>query len=194
MGMDLSLDDSGISLLETSRKSERGFKAQWWSVTAPSIDTDKRLLELTEAIRAEYYHHKFDVVAIEGLSYGSNLPSSQERAALHFMVRASLIADGREFITVPPTTLKKFVCDTGKAKKELILKEVFRRWGVDTDNDNQADAAALAIFAAVHAGPVPGLALTKVQQATIESYKANILKKRDEAIRALEKRMKGKKK
>ena len=36
----------------------------------------------------------------------------------------------------------------GNAAKELMLKEVFRRWGYDTSSNDQADAYALARIAA----------------------------------------------
>jgi Holliday junction resolvasome RuvABC endonuclease subunit len=36
--------------------------------------------------------------------------------------------------------LKMFVCGKGNAKKELVLKEVYKRWGFDTNSNDQADA------------------------------------------------------
>jgi len=47
-------------------------------------------------------------------------------------------------IAVKPTTIKKFVTGKGNAKKDTIIKEIYKRWGFDTDNNNTADAYAIA--------------------------------------------------
>lgn len=39
--------------------------------------------------------------------------------------------------------LKMFCSTSGAAKKELILKDVYKRWGFDTNNNNEADAFVL---------------------------------------------------
>ncbi len=36
--------------------------------------------------------------------------------------------------------LKMFISGKGSSKKELILKEVYKKYGFDTDDDNEADA------------------------------------------------------
>lgn len=36
--------------------------------------------------------------------------------------------------------LKMFVCGKGNAKKELVLKEVWKRWNFDTNSNDEADA------------------------------------------------------
>ena len=46
--------------------------------------------------------------------------------------------------TYGPGEIKKFVTGKGNAKKELMLKEIYKRWGFETDNHNVADAYAIA--------------------------------------------------
>ena len=48
---------------------------------------------------------------------------------------------------VTPSELKKFVTGKGNAKKELMLLNVYKKFGFDTDNNNIADAYALRRFA-----------------------------------------------
>jgi len=43
-----------------------------------------------------------------------------------------------------PSTLKKYVLGTGVGEKSQMLKEVYRKWGLDVTDDNQADAFALS--------------------------------------------------
>jgi len=48
-------------------------------------------------------------------------------------------------VEVSPMGLKKYCIGTAKGlNKSLILKEVYRKWNVDTNNDNIADAVVLA--------------------------------------------------
>ncbi len=42
--------------------------------------------------------------------------------------------------------LKMFVSSKGNAKKELMLKEVYKKWGFDTNNNNKADAYGLSMI------------------------------------------------
>ncbi len=51
------------------------------------------------------------------------------------------------FKVVAPGTLKKFVTGDGRAKKDLMLLKVYKKWGVEFDDDNLADAYSLARFA-----------------------------------------------
>jgi crossover junction endodeoxyribonuclease RuvC len=51
------------------------------------------------------------------------------------------------FGLVQPTVLKKFVTGKGNSKKELMLLNVYKKFGFDTDNNNIADAYALGRFA-----------------------------------------------
>lgn len=54
---------------------------------------------------------------------------------------------------VSPPTLKKFVTGKGNVKKNEILLGVYKKWGVELNNDNLADAYGLAKMAeAVHSG------------------------------------------
>jgi crossover junction endodeoxyribonuclease RuvC len=50
-------------------------------------------------------------------------------------------------ILVAPQQLKKFATGNGNTKKELITKEVLKRWDVDFDDANLADAYILARIA-----------------------------------------------
>jgi crossover junction endodeoxyribonuclease RuvC len=83
------------------------------------------------------------VVCIEGLSLGSNMPSAQERAGVWFRITDDLQRAGHRVIVVPPSSLKKFVAGKGNAEKSMMIREVYRRWGVEAANDNEADAAGL---------------------------------------------------
>ena len=54
-------------------------------------------------------------------------------------------------LRVPPTTLKKFATGRGNAKKAEILLSVYKKWGREILDDNEADAYVLARIASGHA-------------------------------------------
>jgi crossover junction endodeoxyribonuclease RuvC len=60
-------------------------------------------------------------------------------------------ADGIDITAYPvlvaPQQLKKFATGSGNAKKEMIPKEVLKRWGADFDDGNLAEAYVLARIA-----------------------------------------------
>lgn len=87
--------------------------------------------------------HKILGVYIENYSFGktrqANLTNAGEvQGLIRFVFRNYPIYE------IAPTTLKKFVLGTGRGNKNLILKEVYRKWGIDFNDDNEADAYALA--------------------------------------------------
>lgn len=51
---------------------------------------------------------------------------------------------GEGVFVVAPSTLKKYVLGTGVGDKNLVLKYIWKKWGVDIDDDNAGDAYVLA--------------------------------------------------
>ena len=53
--------------------------------------------------------------------------------------------DPRRFpLKVPPMTLKKYAAGKGNAKKQEMLLQIYKRWGIEFNDDNAADSYALA--------------------------------------------------
>jgi Holliday junction resolvasome RuvABC endonuclease subunit len=50
-------------------------------------------------------------------------------------------------LQIPPMTLKKYATGKGTAKKQEMLLQMYKRWGVEFTDDNAADAYALARLA-----------------------------------------------
>ena len=129
------------------------------SLTAPGVGRyDNGLIycgtlavgKLTGMSRLDYiyegiwdYYRDADLVVVEGLSFAHNNPSAQERAGLWFMIARSLWKRNTPMRVVAPTQLKKFVVGKGNADKALMIREVFRRWQFEAEDDNAADAYGL---------------------------------------------------
>jgi hypothetical protein len=53
----------------------------------------------------------------------------------------------RRPLQIPPMTLKKYATGKGTSKKQEMLLQMYKRWGVEFNNDNAADSYALARLA-----------------------------------------------
>lgn len=69
-------------------------------------------------------------------------------------------------LLVPPLTLKKFAAGKGNAKKQEMLLQIYKRWGIEFLDDNAADSYALARLAS-------GIATGAVEAEIIEKIKGD---------------------
>jgi Holliday junction resolvasome RuvABC endonuclease subunit len=67
-------------------------------------------------------------------------------------------------LQIPPMTLKKYASGKGTAKKQEMLLQIYKRYGVEFNDDNAADAYSLARLAA-------GTAINAVEKEIIEKTK-----------------------
>jgi crossover junction endodeoxyribonuclease RuvC len=133
IGIDLSLTGTGLAHLGIDGK-----------IVTRTLDPGKRLgRDRRDFIADTLFKLHGDQFCIEGLAFGSNTPSAMERAAMWYRVVDDFEREGCRVIVCPPATLKKFVTGSGKGEKEMMIREVYRRWGVEARNNNEADAAGL---------------------------------------------------
>jgi Holliday junction resolvasome RuvABC endonuclease subunit len=64
-------------------------------------------------------------------------------------------------LQVPPMTLKKYATGKGTSKKQEMLLQIYKRWGVEFNDDNAADAYALGRLSGKHA-------IDKVEQEVVD--------------------------
>lgn len=67
-----------------------------------------------------------------------------EIGGLGYSVSIALMEMGYDIRKVEPTVLKKFVTGKGNAKKDIMIKEILKKWKVDFNSNDLADAYALA--------------------------------------------------
>lgn len=152
VGIDASLTGHAIALVDRAMHHHI-------FVYKPPHKGVVRLEEIRQYVyRALFpFHERVVEVAMEGYSFGSQTRahSMGECGAATKMALFELFRGRREgFPTlVPPPSLKKFVTGKGNSKKQEMLLGVYKKWGVELNNDNAADALALArVAAAVHLG------------------------------------------
>lgn len=89
--------------------------------------------------------HQPSYLVFEGYSY-SNHDTLVTLVEIGTVLRYFVEQAGIAYYVVAPTSLKKFVTGKGNSKKELILLEVYKRWGHSAETDDEADAVGLAMF------------------------------------------------
>jgi crossover junction endodeoxyribonuclease RuvC len=73
--------------------------------------------------------------------------SALKLVALGTLMRMALYEKGLPFYVIAPAQLKKFATGKGTGQKSIVVREVYKKWGLDCADDNQADACVLAHMA-----------------------------------------------
>lgn len=142
VGVDVSFDGTG--LVERFDSSVRDLLIQ----TKPKdfVTRMSRIRRVADTVCAFMLDGGHPVTAcIEGYSFGSKF-GREAAGELGGYIRMRLWEAGVDLIEVPPSTLKVFVTGSGKAEKNLMLRDVYRRWGYVAECDDMSDAYALSVL------------------------------------------------
>ena len=142
VGIDPSFNGFGIVILD-----KKATMIEKKLIVSKPGEPEDRLIELESKFKFIPDIACLHSVCIEGPSYQSNGAYILQMGALHFMLRIMLKKAEIQYTIVAPGTLKKFVTGDGRAKKDLMLLKVYKKWGVEFADDNLADAYSLARFA-----------------------------------------------
>lgn len=140
LGIDASLTGTGLCLID----DEHAIATQ---VTIKPQDRRgcERLEFVLDFFRTTLNHFPgIHAAAIEGYSFASKFSHAHSQGELGGILRLELYKRHIPFVQVAPMSLKKYITGSGKGEKNKILLEVFRKWGVNCKDDNQADSYALA--------------------------------------------------
>ena len=143
VGMDPSFNGFAIIILD----KDANIIEQKLIVSNPKDEIEDRLIYLETEYGFIPKIAGLHSVNLEGPAFLANGQFALQMGALHFMIRLMLKRAGVDFNVIAPGTLKKFVTGKGNAKKDLILLKVYKKWGVEFENDNLADAYGLARMA-----------------------------------------------
>jgi crossover junction endodeoxyribonuclease RuvC len=151
IGVDLSLTGTGVVVLD----SAGAVVHQETIKTKPSgdrpIDETNRLLKILSGVTAvieKYAAEGAPVVNIEGLAFmARNTTALVQLAGLNYLLRSSLVWSEIPFLITAPTSLKKYATGKGNGDKDMVVLEIYKRWGFSADNNNTGDAFVLAQIA-----------------------------------------------
>ena len=163
LGIDPSYTGTGLVLLELDTGE---VIKQILIKTQASQSIIDRVRLIISKINNFLPYAALDIIVIEGFSYGSPQHAHQ-MGYLGFRIREAL--GGYKIIEPSPNQVKKFATGKGNAEKDTIIKEVYKRWNFDTNNNNISDAFVMAQIGRAYLGEVEGL--TGFQLETIASLK-----------------------
>jgi crossover junction endodeoxyribonuclease RuvC len=164
IGIDPSLTATGIVVLRNGE-----VELAEATKNRPELGTIERVKLIREQINKNINHPSIDtdLIVIEGFSYGSKGRSVFDIAYLGWRIREDLerlrTEDNIPWLEVPPSQLKKFATGQGNANKEIILQQVYKRWGVEFSDNNQADAYVLAQIGRAYLGGMDDLAAFQLE-------------------------------
>jgi crossover junction endodeoxyribonuclease RuvC len=122
----------------------------------PKVKGMEKLAYIGGRLNQRMEEDKPDLVVLEGYSFASK-HAIVTMAEIGTIYRYFMWQAEQSYIELAPTSLKKFVTGVGNCKKELILKEVYKVWGFDTNDNNISDAYGLAMYGAYqHLGILDG--------------------------------------
>jgi len=144
IGIDASYSSTGLIHLDENAEIK---KQKILKFNKKETDTEDRLIKVKEdlifPIMTLNSVQKIKV-CLEGPSYNSQGQRILQMGALNFFIRYWFRVLKIDYRVVEPNTLKKFVTGKGNCKKDLILLKVFKKWGVEFDVNDLADAYGLA--------------------------------------------------
>lgn len=153
----VALDEEGrIRAAETIRPRSRGVErlAELLEATRKALDETGRAGEIAR-------------VALEGYSLGNrNQRGVHAMAEWGGVLRLALYEAGLDWIEIPPKAAKKYATGRGDAAKDRVAVAVYKRWGVELEDEHQTDAYVLARMARDMDCAAPG-DLTEGQKAII---------------------------
>ena len=143
IGLDLSLTDSGVVCLRDGDIAIHNIKTKPDEFSNSLLRAEK----IADGVFGYVSEYKPNFIVVEDYFVGRNSKAVINLCELGTLVRYKLLKGGFPFRTIAPNQLKKFCLGKGNAGKELILKGIYKKWGIDVDNNNTADAVVLAYVA-----------------------------------------------
>lgn len=125
------LDDGKVVLFETIE-------------TFPKEDMQVRLMKIRNRVGEIMMEKTVDCCVLEGYAYSSRAAHSALLHELGGILKMIFHDANTPFYVVSPLSLKKFATGQIKSDKNVIMKEVLKRWGFDSQTDHEADAFVLA--------------------------------------------------
>ena len=163
IGIDQSL--TGFALTALSQKNPK--QHMTWVYKSPYFGVE-RLVDIRTFIEDHFNYFKEHDNEILDIAMEGTVLASQAALVLGELsatVRLTIFDyfdDKRKFpLKVPPMTLKKYAAGKGNAKKQEMLLQIYKRWGMEFLDDNAADAYSLARL-------VSKTTINEVEKAVVE--------------------------
>jgi len=163
IGIDQSLTGFGLSFIDLSAPSGEHSTWVYKSPYSGVQRLDDIRMWVLGKIKSSGMSWSIYDVAMEGTVLASH--SALVLGELAGLVKLTLWDwDKIRPLQIPPMTLKKYASGKGTSKKQEMMLQIYKRWGVEINDDNAADAYSLARIAA-------GFNIDPIEAAIIEQVK-----------------------
>jgi len=147
IGIDPSYSSTGLIILDEEAKI---VKQETYKFNQKGTDTEERLIHVKEKLIFPIMTLNNDdgpiKICMEGPSYSSRGSHVLQMGALNFFIRYWFRVLKLDYTIMTPQELKKFVTGKGNSKKDLMLLQVYKKWGEEFSCDDLADAYGLARY------------------------------------------------
>ena len=172
LGIDLSLNSTGLCIHHEAVgdtfinvKGYSFFLIDFPRVTKknPGPSREEKWFKIVE--RIEYFADHADEVIMEDYAFGAIGRGKSILCEIGGIVRFALRKRHIPYTLVSPTTLKRFLGSVGS--KSMVPKECLKRWKIDLNSDDLADALVLTKI---------GEAIEDPNAETVTEYQRDALK------------------
>jgi Holliday junction resolvasome RuvABC endonuclease subunit len=146
IGIDQSLTGFAVTVLDIAEPK----KFITWVYKSPYFGIE-RLIDIRTWLVSQFLwldKQEFEVkdLAMEGTVLASHaaLVLGELSATVRLAIYDHYEGNLKFPLKVPPMTLKKYAAGKGNAKKQEMLLQIYKRWGIEFNDDNAADSYALA--------------------------------------------------
>ena len=172
IGIDQSLTGFALTVMSVAEPS----KHLTWVYKSPYFGIE-RLVDIRQWLvdTINYVEEELELDILDIAMEGTVLQSQAalvlgELSATVRLAIYDLFEDERKYpLKVPPMTLKKYAAGKGNAKKQEMLLQIYKRWGLEFNDDNAADAYALARL--VSGNHINDVEKTVVEQMSDSKYR-----------------------
>jgi crossover junction endodeoxyribonuclease RuvC len=163
IGLDLSLTAPGWFRWDSSDLS---IQYGTWQQKSNGLDRMHAICRNVLRLVPTVFDPGSVTVIIEGFSFGSKGAALYEIGGLGYIVRYALWCRKVKVIEAAPSAVKKFATGKGNVNKNIVIRDVFKRWSINVEDDNAADAFVLGKI---------GLCLAGIEQPETE-FQRDVLK------------------
>ncbi len=117
LGIDQSYRSCGIVVL----KDGEMIHCEKYTTTL-AMDIYARAAQLADHLRTVVQEHTPDLVALEGLSFGSTGNVTRDLGGLLFTIILAMRKEGYDPVVIAPPTVKKIATGKGNSKKEMLIE------------------------------------------------------------------------
>lgn len=144
LGIDQSLTSTGLIVLNDKVEIVH---QELVETKVKDFDLEiERLIHIKNKVWVIAKQFNIEKAYMEGFSFKSKGHSLFQLGGIGYLIRELFYDKKIPLFIVEPTKLKKFVTGKGQCKKELILLKVFKKWGIEFDSNDLADAYSLARY------------------------------------------------